>query len=135
MRAVVVAGPFEIGADEPRTAGGEGSHAQPTDLFLASIASCFTLAMAFVADRRGHDLTGLRVRVTGTYDGPRFSRIAVEVSCSAPEHVVAELLPEAQRVCYVTNTLREPPNLDILVAPTTSPDSSESRRRRGPGAP
>jgi putative redox protein len=111
MRAVVRAGPFDIVVDEPPSAGGEGSGPQPTDVFLASIASCFALAMAFAARRRGYALPEMEVEVTGFYDGPRFSRIDVEVACAADASVLDELLPEAQRVCYVTNTLREVPRL------------------------
>jgi hypothetical protein len=55
--------------------------------------------------------------VTGTYDGPRFRRIEIEVSCAAPAAVVDEVLPEAKRVCYVTNTLREPPDVEVRTIP------------------
>lgn len=113
MRAVVRAGAFEVVADEPRSAGGSDTGPQPTDLFLASIASCFALAVAWVADKRGVDLPRLQVRVTGTYDGPRFSSVDIEVRSSVPSPVLDELLPEAERVCYVTNTLRAPPLLRV----------------------
>lgn len=116
MRAVVRAGHFDLVVDEPRSAGGEDTGPQPTDMFLASIASCFALAMAFAARRAGLELPRLAVRVSGTYDGPRFSRVDVEVRCAAPDDVVADLLPEAQRVCYVTNTLREAPELCFRLA-------------------
>ena len=49
MRAVVEAGGFEIVVDEPETSGGTNTGPQPTDLLLASVASCITLSMAFVA--------------------------------------------------------------------------------------
>lgn len=113
MRAVVRAGAFEVVADEPRSVGGSDSGPQPTDLFLASIASCFALAVAWAADKRGVDLPRLQVRVTGTYDGPRFSSVDIEVRSSVPSPVLDELLPEAERVCYVTNTLRAPPLLRV----------------------
>lgn len=113
MRAVVEAGRFEIVSDEPESAGGRDTGPQPTDLFLAAIGSCFTLAMAYTARRRGHDLPDLSVRVVGTYEGPRFSHIDVIVSSKAPAAVVEELLGQAERVCYVTNTLRDLPQLRI----------------------
>ena len=116
MRAVVTTGAFEVVADEPPTAGGTDSGPQPTDLFLASIASCFALAMAWAADKQGVDLSPLHVRVTGTYDGPRFSRVDIEVHSSAPTAVLDDLLREAERVCYVTNTLRELPVLRVARA-------------------
>lgn len=116
MRAVVTAGAFEVVADEPPTAGGTDSGPQPTDLFLASIASCFALAMAWAADKQGVDLSPLHVRVTGTYDGPRFSAVDIEVHSLAPTAVLDDLLREAERVCYVTNTLRELPVLRVARA-------------------
>lgn len=121
MRAVVQAGRFDVVADEPLSAGGGDTGPQPTDLFLASIASCFALAMAYAARRRGHELEDLHVTVVGTYDGPRFSRIGIAVGSAAPSSILEELLPEAERVCYVTNSLRTAPQLDIgLVATSRS---------------
>jgi uncharacterized OsmC-like protein len=113
MRALVRAGAFDVLADEPHSAGGTDSGPQPTDLFLASIASCFALAIAWTADKKGVRLPPLRVRVTGTYDGPRFSAVDIEVHSSPPVPGLDELLREAERVCYVTNTLRSPPLLRV----------------------
>jgi putative redox protein len=111
MRAVVEAGEFRVVSDEPPSAGGSNTGPQPTDLFLASIASCFVMAIAWTARRRGLHLPDLQVSVVGTYDGPKFSHIDIEVVTRASTEVLDELLPRAERVCYVTNTLREPPRL------------------------
>ena len=111
MRSAVEAGEFRIVSDEPPSAGGANTGPQPTDLFLASIASCFVLAVVWTARRRGFNLPDLHVNVVGTYDGPKFSHIDIEVVSRAPTAVLDELLPRAERVCYVTNTLREPPRL------------------------
>lgn len=113
MRAVTRAGGFDIAVDEPQTAGGTDTAPQPTDLLLASISSCFALAMAHVAKRRGIELVRLEVTATGSYAGPRFAHIAVSVTADTPRAVLQELLPEAGRVCYVSNTLRRP--LDLVV--------------------
>lgn len=102
----VVAGGFQLRVDEPASAGGTGSGPQPTDLLLASVASCFSLAVAYVARKRSIALNGLTVTATGTYDGPGFRSIAVDgrMGCTVQETEI--LLRAAQRVCYVTNTLR-----------------------------
>ena len=113
MRAVSNVGGFEIVVDEPESAGGSNTGPQPTDLLLVSIASCLALAMAFVATKRDIELLGLKVSVTGSYDGPRFAGIAVSISSGSPREVLAALIPEAERVCYVSNTLRRPPKLII----------------------
>jgi uncharacterized OsmC-like protein len=107
MKSSVQAGDFEIVVDEPESAGGTDSGPQPTDLFLASIASCFTLSMAHAARKRGLELPGLRVRVVGTYEGLKFTRIDLRIVAEVPSPVLEDLLPDAQRVCYVTNTLRQ----------------------------
>ena len=113
MRAVSDAGGFEIVADEPESHGGTDTGPQPTDLLLASVSSCIALATAFVARKRGIDLPGLEVTVVGNYDGLRFGRISVSVSSGTSRDVLEELMPEVERVCYVSNTLRHPPELVI----------------------
>jgi len=113
MRAVVQAGGHEIIVDEPESAGGTDTGPQPTDLLLASIASCFTLAMAYAADKRGIELPGLRVRVVGTYEGLKFTRIELLIGSAGPSGVLEELISDAERVCYVTNTLRQAPEVRI----------------------
>ena len=58
---------FEIHVDEPVSAGGTGNGPQPTDLLLASVASCFTLALVYSANKLGLTADGIDVKVTGTY--------------------------------------------------------------------
>jgi len=115
MRAVVQAGDHEIIVDEPESAGGTDTGPQPTDLLLASIASCFTLAMAYVADRRGIELPDLQVRAVGTYEGLKFIRIELLIGSTEPAGVLEKLIFDAERVCYVTNTLRETPEIRIAL--------------------
>jgi uncharacterized OsmC-like protein len=115
MKSSVQAGDFEIVVDEPESAGGTDSGPQPTDLFLASIASCFTLSMAHAARKRGLELPGLRVRVVGTYEGLKFTRVDLRIASDGPPDMLDELIPDAQRVCYVTNTLRQATELRFAV--------------------
>jgi putative redox protein len=115
LRAVVDAGRFQLIVDEPESSGGTDRGPQPTDVLLASVASCFALAMAHVARKSGIELPDLRVVVTGTYDGPRFSAVAISLVSTADRPAVEQLIPEAQRVCYVTNTLDRPPEITISV--------------------
>ena len=58
-------------------------------------------------------LDDLSVTVTGTYDGPRFRAISIRagIGCDASE--IPELVAIAERVCYVTNTLRTPPEITV----------------------
>jgi putative redox protein len=115
MRAVTQVGDFEVVVDEPETAGGTDTGPQPTDLLLVSVSSCFALALAFVARKRGVDLLGLDVTAIGRYEGLKFCEISLLISSDSPRSVVEDLLPEAQRVCYVSNTLQRQPELTVEV--------------------
>lgn len=118
LRAVVQAGEFELIVDEPRSVpGGTNTGPQPTELLLAAVASCFTLALAYSAAKRGVELADLHVEATGTYDGPRFSAIRIAVRAAAPEGTeLARLIKAAERVCYVTRTLATAPQIEIHAA-------------------
>jgi uncharacterized OsmC-like protein len=110
----VGAGRFDLRVDEPEGVGGTDTGPQPTDFLLASVASCFVLSLVYSARRRGVELPpGLRVTVTGTYDGPRFADIAIDVVTGLPDADAERLIASAERVCYVTNTLRQPPSLTV----------------------
>jgi len=117
LRAVVQAGEFELVVDEPESVpGGTGTGPQPTELLLAAVASCFTLAIAFSASKHGTELADLDVDVTGTYDGPRFSAIRIAVRAAAPQgDDLTKLIKSAERVCYVTRTLRSSPEVDVVI--------------------
>jgi putative redox protein len=115
MRAVTDVDGFELVVDEPDIHGGTGTGPQPTDLLLASVASCIALSVAFVARKRGVELPDLHVTVVGTYQGLEFERIAATISSGTPRTVLEGLVTEAERVCYVSNTLRRRPELVIGV--------------------
>jgi putative redox protein len=115
MRAVTQVGDFEVVVDEPETSGGTDTGPQPTDLLLVSVSSCLVLALAWVARRRGVELLDLNVTAVGRYEGLKFCEISLSISSASPRSVVEDLLPEAQRVCYVSNTLRYQPELTVEV--------------------
>jgi uncharacterized OsmC-like protein len=97
----------EITIDEPARSGGEDEGMMPTEAFCASIASCFCLAMAHVARKRGLELPGLRVVVRAERPGTelRYSRFEIDAQASAPAEELARLIEPARRVCWVSNTL------------------------------
>ena len=76
-RCDVDAGGFALVVDEPVASGGTGAGPMPTDLLLASLASCYALALAWAARKRGFELPDLEVTATGTYEGPSFAAIAI----------------------------------------------------------
>ena len=103
------AGSFALVVDEPVSAGGTGLGPMPTDLLLASLSSCYALALAWAARKRGFELPDLEVTATGTYEGPRFAAIELTVTTSLSVERLTPLLEPARRVCYVSNTLAQLP--------------------------
>jgi putative redox protein len=116
-RCRVAAGGFDLVVDERETSGGTNTGPMPTEYLLAAMASCYTLALAWAAGKRGIDLPGLTVTATGTYDGPRFSRLQLAVTSDAPPDVLERLVEPALRVCYVSNTLATSPPIEVTVGP------------------
>jgi putative redox protein len=114
-RCRVAAGGFELVVDEPESAGGTGTGPMPTEYLLAAMASCYALALAWAAGKRGVTLPDLTVTATGTYDGPRFSRLQFTVVSTAAREVVERLVEPALRVCYVSNTIATSPPIEVAV--------------------
>ena len=115
-RCRVTAGGFDLLVDERESSGGTETGPMPTEYLLAAMASCYALALAWAAGKRGIDLPGLVVTATGTYDGPRFRLLQLNVTSGAPPEVVGRLVEPALRVCYVSNTLAASPPIEVTVA-------------------
>ena len=64
-KATVTAGPFSFTVDEPEDAGGTFTGPMPTEYFLGSLASCYALALAWCARKRGFELPDLSVSAVG----------------------------------------------------------------------
>jgi putative redox protein len=108
---------FEIIADEPPEDGGTDTGPAPTDLFLAALGSCFTMAVYHAAKKRNVELADLAVRTTGTYEGLRFAEIKVEVVSSHPREELQKFVEKAITWCYVSNTLNSNVKLDYSIDP------------------
>ena len=116
FRCRVQAGAFEVRVDEPLSAGGDDTGPQPTDLFLASLASCMAISIAYAARKRNITLGDLSVKAVGTYDGPKFSHLRVEVTSSHEDRdELAMLVDRGSRVCYVSNTLRAVNDTEVVI--------------------
>lgn len=111
----------ELIVDEPLSAGGMDQGPMPTELFLASLASCFTLSLYHAARKRSIELPDLSVRVVGTYEGLRFAHLRVEVISSHPADQLQTLLEPAKRYCYVSQTLKEMPEVEYVLVDGVSP--------------
>ncbi len=111
----VAARGHRIAVDEPEYAGGEDGGAMPTEVFCASLASCFCMAIAHVARRDGiglaDDLT-VDVRAERAGRELRYGRIVVTARAAVPAGDLDTLVTRARRVCWVSNTLATPPAVE-----------------------
>lgn len=114
--ARVAARGHELTVDEPAADGGTDQGPTPTELLLAAVASCYTLALRWATARRGIELGRVRVTAVGGYERLRFSEIRLTVAADFPPGEEAALLADASRVCYVSNTLAAGVAVDVAVA-------------------
>ena len=109
-----------IVVDQPVVDGGDGTAPTPTELFVASLASC----VAFYARRylARHDLPedGLSVRATYTLatKPARVGEVHLELTLPEgfPPERTAALISVASH-CTVHNSLTSPPEVSVDVAP------------------
>jgi len=107
---------FEIVSDEPAEYGGTNTGPMPTELFLSSLAVCFTMAVHHTFRKRNVQLPDLAVHVSAEYEGTRFRKIHVTVDSSHPRDEMRSLLPRAIGYCYVSNTLASYCDIEYSVA-------------------
>ena len=120
-RCTVPVRQFEIVVDEPPSAGGDDTGPTPTEFFIASLASCFALALYHAGRKRSIELPDLEVKVTGKYLGLRFNHIIVEVASSLDRQKLESLIEPAIKYCYVSQTLKIEPKVEyVLAAPVTA---------------
>jgi uncharacterized OsmC-like protein len=79
----------------------------PTELFASALASCFCIAVAFAAGKRGIETPGLRVTVRADRAGKelRYERLVVETVAEVDDETLATLVDRAKPFCWVSNTL------------------------------
>ena len=108
-----------VRVDQPVKDGGEDTAPTPTELFIASLASC----VAFYARRylARHNLPTDGLAVEATFDmGAKPARVAgIDVRLIVPEGVPAERMDALLAVaahCTVHNTLTTEPEVSITLA-------------------
>lgn len=107
LRSDVTARQHGIVVDEPVSSGGGDEGMMPTEVLWASMASCFCLALAFVARKRDIELPDLVVTVRAQRAGTelRYGRVVIEASADVEDEVLQRLMEPARRCCWVSNTL------------------------------
>jgi uncharacterized OsmC-like protein len=108
--------------DQPASDGGEDTAPTPTELFIASLASCVAFYARRFASRHGIPTEGLAV----TAEFSMASRPARVGEITLQLHVPVELSPEQQASllavtshCTVHSTLIQPPEVRIELAALT----------------
>jgi uncharacterized OsmC-like protein len=106
-----------IVVDQPESAGGTDTAPTPTELFVASLASCVTFYAGRYLTRHNCDRTGLAVSASFEFAADRPSRVgqiqmSVKVPTSLPESRRPALLAVIGH-CTVHNTLNDPPPVSI----------------------
>jgi len=114
MAATVEARGHCVEVDEPSEAGGEDEGFMPTELLFAGLASCFALALGHAARKRDVDLQGLKVTVTAERPGRelRYDQVVVTAQARAPQDALQDLVDKAARLCWVSNTFAQPPQIE-----------------------
>ncbi len=106
-----------IVVDQPAEDGGEDTAPTPTELFVASLASCVAYFAGRYLTRHGYDRTGLAVSADVELAPDRPSRvgriaITVKVPTEVPESRWPALAAVAEH-CTVHNSMRQPPRVSI----------------------
>jgi uncharacterized OsmC-like protein len=113
FKADVSARGHSLRADEPPEYGGEDTGPMPTELLIAALASCFCVAVAWAAKRQKVELPDLEVQVRAVPapGEPRHAAYDICVHSSLERDALAPLVEMAKEACWVSNTLRRPPEL------------------------
>jgi putative redox protein len=103
----VSAGEHTVRVDEPESAGGADTGPMPTEMFLISLASCFCIAVAWVARKHRREVPGLRVVVRARRPGTelRYEGFEVDTQAELDDETLAWLVAKARPLCWVSNTL------------------------------
>ncbi len=108
-QVLVEARQFRVDTDEPPEYGGEDTGMMPTELFISSLASCFCMALVFVAKKNKVTIDDMEVEVSAEADAKNFkySKLIVKVISSVPRDILEDMIGQAKKYCYVSNTISD----------------------------
>jgi uncharacterized OsmC-like protein len=114
--AVCVRG-HRVLVDQPEDAGGQDTAPTPTELFVASLASCVAFYAGRYLTRHGYSRDGLAVSADFDMASDRPARVSgIRLTVRAPADLPAERRPALRAVvshCTVHNSLAFPPPVAI----------------------
>ena len=129
-RLTTVSSPEKIDlevATPPEFKGGLAGVWSPEDLLVASVASCFTVTLAAVAERRELPLHDVQVTGTGhltARDDGQFGFVAIELTVAirtddAAIEAVERAAKHAERACIVARALDAAVPMVVVVKPAS----------------
>jgi uncharacterized OsmC-like protein len=105
--------------DQPVDVGGDDSAPTPTELFVASLATCVAFYAGRYLTRHGYPRDGLGVSASFRMSDDRPARVtAIRLTVRVPDGLPPARLPAFRAVvshCTVHNSLADPPAVDIEV--------------------
>lgn len=106
-----------IVVDQPASAGGNDTAPTPTELFVASLASCVAFYAGRYLTRHGCTRTGLAVSASYELATDRPARVSqIRITVKVPTDLPQERWPALAAVaqhCTVHNSLHTPPDVAI----------------------
>jgi peroxiredoxin-like protein len=112
-------------ATPPEFKGGVEGVWSPEELLVTSLASCFTVTLAAVAERMGIDLETLSVDGVGYVDRGEDGRfrfdvikLAVEIGAGADPRTLEKLVAQTELLCIVSLALSVPVQVRLVVSPS-----------------
>ncbi|MGO9500778.1 MAG: OsmC family protein [Streptosporangiaceae bacterium] len=114
--AVSVRG-HQVMVDQPAESGGLDTAPTPTELFVASLATCVAFYAGRYLTRHGYGRDGMAVSADFDMASDRPARVSgVRLTVKAPTNLPADRWPALQAVvshCTVHNSLVSPPSVAI----------------------
>lgn len=122
-KGLLSAGPRPVLAGgAPPEFGGDDARWSPEHLLLASASLCLMSTFAAIAAKSRLEYASYESAAEGTLDktpeGLRFTRILIKATVKAADaEKAARLLDMAKKHCIVSNSLRQPVELEATVVP------------------
>jgi putative redox protein len=118
-RLLVETRSHELHSDQPVEDGGEDSGPTPTELFVAGLASCVAFYAGRFLRRNGLATEGLVVTCIYAWaaNPHRIGEIDLNVEAPALTLERRDAFSKVIEHCTIQNTLRQPPQVRIHVAP------------------
>ena len=110
-----------IESGPPKEFGGSGEQWSPEDLLIGAVADCFVLSFKAIAAASKYAWVDLNCDVTGTLDkverAMQFTELKIKatlkISADADADRAKRLLEKAEQTCFITNSLKAEPELEI----------------------